>query len=174
MDPRLFSLADEQLFPDLRGQLGASLDQLERYSKILENGREQNRNLLLSPFSVCSGGIPAKNRPRRWNLKQPLISWRGRRPSRRSLTVSWFDVDKIPPASTAGWLVLTLAVPPQPAARPDASVIVVSHACITPKFSPQTAVYPRTRSHFQQVPEGLIGLLRGEAIRHAKVLLHRG
>lgn len=36
MDPRLFSLADEQLFPDLRGQLGASLDQLERYAKTLE------------------------------------------------------------------------------------------------------------------------------------------
>lgn len=36
MDPRLFSLADEQLFPDLRGQLGASLDQLERYVKIAQ------------------------------------------------------------------------------------------------------------------------------------------
>lgn len=39
MDPRLFSLADEQLFPDLRGQLGASLDQLERCAKLLELGR---------------------------------------------------------------------------------------------------------------------------------------
>lgn len=52
MDPRLFSLADEQLFPDLRGQLGASLDQLERCAKLLELGRRTVLNAVRFSFSA--------------------------------------------------------------------------------------------------------------------------
>lgn len=46
MDRRLFSLADEQLFPDLRGQLGASLDQLERCQKALSDFLEEKRSAM--------------------------------------------------------------------------------------------------------------------------------
>lgn len=46
MDRRLFSLADEQLFPDLRGQLGTSLDQLERCQKALSDFLEEKRSAM--------------------------------------------------------------------------------------------------------------------------------
>lgn len=46
MDRRLFSLADEHLFPDLRGQLGASLDQLERCQKALSDFLEEKRSAM--------------------------------------------------------------------------------------------------------------------------------
>ena len=46
VDRRLFSLADEQLFPDLRGQLGVSLDQLERCQKALSDFLEEKRSAM--------------------------------------------------------------------------------------------------------------------------------
>lgn len=46
MDQRLFSLADEQLFPDLRSQLGTSLDQLERCQKALSDFLEEKRSAM--------------------------------------------------------------------------------------------------------------------------------
>lgn len=46
MDRRLFSLADEHLFPDLRGQLGVSLDQLERCQKALSDFFEEKRSAM--------------------------------------------------------------------------------------------------------------------------------
>lgn len=46
MDRRLFSLADEQVFPDLRGHLGASLDQLERCQKALSDFLEEKRSAM--------------------------------------------------------------------------------------------------------------------------------
>lgn len=44
MDRRLFSLADEHLFPGLREQLGSSLDQLERCQKALSDFLEEKRS----------------------------------------------------------------------------------------------------------------------------------
>ncbi|CAN0042899.1 unnamed protein product [Ascophyllum nodosum] len=46
IDRRLFSLADEQLFPDLRGQLSTSLDQLERCQKALSDFLEEKRSAM--------------------------------------------------------------------------------------------------------------------------------
>lgn len=46
MDRRLFSLADEQLFPDLREHLRVSLDQLERCQKALSDFLEEKRSAM--------------------------------------------------------------------------------------------------------------------------------
>ena len=46
VDRRIFSLTDEQLFPDLRGQLGVSLDQLERCQKALSDFLEEKRSAM--------------------------------------------------------------------------------------------------------------------------------
>lgn len=46
MDRRLYSLADEHLYPDLGEQLRASLDQLERCQKALSDFLEEKRSAM--------------------------------------------------------------------------------------------------------------------------------
>ncbi|CAM9184751.1 unnamed protein product, partial [Discosporangium mesarthrocarpum] len=46
LDPKLFNLSDEHLFPDLRATLSASLDQLERCQKALADFLEEKRSAM--------------------------------------------------------------------------------------------------------------------------------
>ncbi|CAM9326693.1 unnamed protein product, partial [Choristocarpus tenellus] len=46
MDPKIFNLSDEHIFPDLRGTLSSSLDQLERCQKALADFLEEKRSAL--------------------------------------------------------------------------------------------------------------------------------
>lgn len=85
MDSRLFSLADEQLFPDLRGHLGASLDQLERYAKVLKQGRKLRWNFCCFRTPEGSGRESPLGKEKCENYDKlapsnsmhPMMSWRG-------------------------------------------------------------------------------------------------